>query len=420
MSRRQKAADAIAELGRCADESAMDAVIAVARAGILSIDDIAELARVLAASGDMLEPATDRADVASTGGPGSLSTLLCPLYLHAMGASVGKLGVPGRPAGGVDVLASVPGYRAEMTVAEAAIALSDHRHVHLTAGASWTPLDAAFFRYRQVSGAQAVPDLAIASLLSKKLAMGVTCVGLDVRVAPHGNFGADTDVARGNSLRFASAASRLGMDATCFLTDARRPMQPFLGRGEALMAMDDVIWGVAAGASGRWLAAHAADCHLMASSTIGCIESASQAPGALRDALVALLVAHGATPASFDDRVATMRRQPRITVRAERDGYVTWDLADLRDVLVERQRRGDAGEDPAGVILVADHGAAITRGRELMSVRVPEGENDLVLKLAGAARVKARPARSNLPHGGGACLASAASGTLPRSTRRAS
>jgi hypothetical protein len=155
------------------------------------------------------------------------------------------------------------------------------------------------------------------------------------------------------------------------------------------MAMDDVIWGVAAGASGGWLAAHAADCRLMASSTIGCIESASQAPGALRDALVALLVAHGATPASFDDGVATMRRKPRITVGAERDGYVTWDLADLRDVLVERQRRGDAGEDPAGVILVADHGAAITRGRELMSVRVPEGENDLVRKLAGAARVKA-------------------------------
>jgi pyrimidine-nucleoside phosphorylase len=383
VSGEQKAREAIAALGRSVDESAMAAVVSLARDEMLCIGDIAELARVLAASGAMLEPVADRADVASTGGPGSLSTLLCPLYLQAMGVSVGKLAVPGRPAGGVDVLATIPGYRAEMTLAEAAAALTDHRHVHLAAGSSWTPLDAAFFRYRQASGAQALPDLATASLLSKKLAMGVTCVGLDVRVAPHGNFGASADAARGSALRFAAAASRLGMDATCFLTDARRPMQPFLGRGEALMAIDHVI----SGAAGGWLATHAADCCLMASCTVGSGESAAPEPGALRDALVAVLRAHGTTVAAFEHRVAAVRRQPRITLRAECDGYVAYDLVGLRDVLVRRQRGGDAGEDPAGVILVSGHGEAIARGRELMSVRVPEGESDLARELAGTAIV---------------------------------
>ncbi len=58
------------------------------------------------------------ADVASTGGPSSLSTLLSPLFLRAGGAVVPKLGVPGRPAGGIDCLAQIPGYRTELSAQE--------------------------------------------------------------------------------------------------------------------------------------------------------------------------------------------------------------------------------------------------------------------------------------------------------------
>jgi pyrimidine-nucleoside phosphorylase len=368
----------------------MAAVVSFARDGTLGDGDIAELARVLAASGEMLEPASDRADVASTGGPGSLSTLLAPLYLHALGASVGTLGIPGRPAGGVDALATVPGYRAEMTAREATDALADHRHVHLIAGPTWTPLDMAFFRYRQASGAQALPVLAMASLLSKKLAMGVLHVGLDVRVAPHGNFGTDLEEARANARRFTAAACLLGMDATCFLTDARRPMQPFVGRGEALMALDRVTSGVIDGSTGDCLGAHARDCRHMAECTLNRAESVVS-PEAPRGALEAVLQAHRTTLASFDDRVAALWQEPRIAIRASHDGFVSYDLAGLRDVLVERQRRGDAGDDPAGVILVVEHGEAIQQGRELMSARVPNTEVDLVRALALTAAVRPDP-----------------------------
>ncbi len=63
----------------------------------------ADLARSVASSGAQISArASFSADVASTGGPTSLSTLICPLFLRAAGAVVPKLGVPGRPAGGID------------------------------------------------------------------------------------------------------------------------------------------------------------------------------------------------------------------------------------------------------------------------------------------------------------------------------
>src|SRR3954454_23643499 len=131
------------------DHSELDGLIADAQADRLTDAEVADLAKTLAASGEVLEPAEDHADVASTGGPSSLSTLLCPLYLHALGARVAKLGVAGRPAGGVDVLATVPGYRPTLDRGRVEAALRDLRHVHLCAGGPWTPMASELFGRRQ-------------------------------------------------------------------------------------------------------------------------------------------------------------------------------------------------------------------------------------------------------------------------------
>src|SRR5438309_6583735 len=96
--------------------AAMDAVVSAFKASNVEDADIAYLATRLAKSGELLSKFDNQlvADVASTGGPSSLSTVLCPLYLARGGAIVPTLGVPGRPAGGTDILACVHGFTSSL------------------------------------------------------------------------------------------------------------------------------------------------------------------------------------------------------------------------------------------------------------------------------------------------------------------
>jgi pyrimidine-nucleoside phosphorylase len=84
-------------------------------------------------------------------------------------------------------------------------------YAHFLAGAEFAPLDAALFRFRQKVGAQNIPALAIASILSKKIACGVKFAGLDVRTATHGNFGSDFSEAGDAARAFCAAATAAGL-----------------------------------------------------------------------------------------------------------------------------------------------------------------------------------------------------------------
>jgi thymidine phosphorylase len=343
-------------------------VVQRAREGGLSIREVAALATRLADSGKRLPSGERRADLASTGGPTSLSTLICPAMLVAAGWTVPKLGVPGRPAGGVDVLSGVAGYRVDLGLAEADKVISTCGYVHLVAGAAFAPADAALFRYRQSIGAQAVPDLAIASLLSKKLAMGVRRVGLEVRVAPHGNFGADLSSARANALRFIEACSVLGLEGACIVTDGTRPYQPFVGRGEAVLALQLILEEREDGSTAR----HVEDCWTMASVVTGEARIAVSRI-AFADALLANVAAQGGSADALRARAVEVEAGHTQMITAASEGAVDYDLGRLRSALVEFQgdrKPGDlAWPDAAGVVLRACSGQTVERGDVLMTVR---------------------------------------------------
>jgi pyrimidine-nucleoside phosphorylase len=370
----------------------MQHLVAAAHSNALDDQDVADLSCVLAASGAQLLQDQRAVDVASTGGPSSLSTLLCPLQLRSRGLVVAKLGVSGRPAGGVDVLQTIPGFRATLEPQEAKSALRRFGYIHLVADSRWTPLDAKLFAYRQANGAQGIPALVIASILAKKLAAGTVGAGLEIRVAPHGNFGGDLDEARANAHRYNAVARLLDLRPVCILTDATRPYQPYIGRGEALLALADILDGRTDG----WLTEHNCVCQRIADA-VGAVMGADVAsppePSAVRAAHELLLQAHGAQVSAFEHRVELIRSARRTVVQADRPGAVAYDLGRLRDLLVSRQRADRAPTDgtipdPAGVILGAPAGTHIEAGETLISVRVPEGEDRLAGMLASCAWVE--------------------------------
>lgn len=365
---------------------------------------VADLARALTAGGTQRELA-DCTDLASTGGPGSISTMLVPLMARASGVPVAKVGVPGRPAGAVDVLANVPGYRWSSTAEEFDDAMRRSGFAHTAANECWAPGDAALFRRRQAEGTQGVAALVVASLLAKKLAAGVRYPGFEVRAARHGNFGSTRDEVRRNAAVLCEVAGRLGMRATVFVTDAERPHQPWIGRGEALVALsiacarDGQPGGVDLNpeplVADSWLTEHFDSCAQMSDALVKVsshVETAAEASGDRaaptrevagggRDVTGALsehLLAHGSAWERFDERAASALIAPRETVGAQESGFVRYRMERIRDHLIGANMRGAGPASPempfpdrAGVLLHIPATTQVEPGDAVLSLRWP-------------------------------------------------
>ena len=354
-------------------------------------DWAAKLAQVLAASGTKFEALGRRtADVASTGGPSSLSTLLCPLFLRVASFCVPKLGVPGRPAGGIDCLAQVQGYKTALTGAELRHVIEECEYAHFVAAGRFAPLDARIFRLRQQYGLQDVPVLVAASLLSKKLAAGVSTAGLDIRVAPHGNFGRTFEEARFNAQMYEQAAAQLGISGRPVLTDGSVPYQAYIGRAEALAALVTVFHGTA----DSWLQEHVELCRQLSAAAVpdesAAIERATREQ--LRQAFNANLVAQGASYDAFLSAAERGAAGHGTEISAERDGAAEISLEGIRRTLVAAQKMDGTGEqfpDPAGVILRKRPGEVVRRGEVIATVRadVPGQRDNIVHQLKAAIRV---------------------------------
>lgn len=369
---------------------------------------IADLAVALTAGGAIRELG-DCTDLASTGGPGSISTMLVPLITRASGVLVAKVGVPGRPAGAVDVLANVPGYRWSSTADEFEAAIRCSGFAHTAANETWAPGDAVLFRRRQADGTQGLAPLVVASLLAKKLAAGVRYPGFEVRAAPHGNFGSGRDEVRRNSLLLCEVAACLGMHATVFVTDAEYPHQPCIGRGEALTALlvscaqydgmsEDTSSLEGDPAVASWLSDHVRLCERMAAIlTKSACQNGTRGAGVDRitcpqeslrsghysssvsTALSEHLLAHGSNWSALSESVGVAVTAPRETFRAEAAGYVRFRMERIRDHLntanSQVAKSGRCVEatfpDRAGVVLSVPAGARVEPGDSVLSLRWP-------------------------------------------------
>ncbi|QDW40478.1 hypothetical protein FFI89_027125 [Bradyrhizobium sp. KBS0727] len=367
-------ATSIEDLARTSAESGMARVVQLAKERDLDAEEICLLAEVLARSGSILSQGRNiTADLASTGAPTSLSTLLCPLYLCALGIAVPKLGVPGRPAGGIDVMAQIPGYRYRLDPREIQAIIDRCGYAHFVAGETSAPLDAALFAYRQKNGAQNVPELAAASLLAKKIACGVRFAGLDVRVAPHGNFGGTLSEAASSALKFCQAARIANIQALAFLTDARLPYQPFIGRSEALAALQAVL----SRRADPWLGDHDAMCRSMSYQvgTIAGYPVDTSATGDILQVFSRNVEAQGGSMEAFEARVYAALRSHTRELKAERDGFYRLDLERLRAAFVKANEATSAGgefPDRLGVILLVRPGRYVRRGDVLATARADE------------------------------------------------
>lgn len=353
--------------------------------------EILYLANGLANSGQRikLDKITNACDIPSSGGPSSLSTLICPLYLKLLGNDVLKLGVPGRPAGGIDVLAQISGYNINPNQEEINKWIESTSYVHFLANDDYAPLDAKLFKFRKENNAIDIPSLVIASLLSKKLAVGLKSVGLDIRVSSYGNFGKNWNEARKNGIRFNRVAKLAGIKSKCFLTNNDIPQQPYIGRGESILALQKIF----SDNMDFTLAKHLNYCYIMANS-ISFNKKPNNFPiDLLKDTFLENIKIQGGETSSFSQIAIKVQEQHQYKIYAKEDGVLSADMDKIRQAIVKVQNKhGKLYSDPCGIIFKIIPNNKITKGDIICSFRCEseyknEFENDLNLSLGIAQEI---------------------------------
>lgn len=340
----------------------------IEHASSASDSEIAALARTLADSGRVAPQRDGTSDVASTGGPSSLSTLISPLFLRALGCTVPKVGVPGRPAGAIDVMSTIPGYKVSLSQVKFEEVLSSTGFCHVLADDDLAPLDGVLFKLRRDVGAVNIAPLVIASLLSKKIAVGLEHAVIDVRVWRHGNFGKDHDEARTRAERFCRVSKLVGIKATCVLTDLSSPQQPYIGRGESLLALESFLWGKPE----PWLNEHLRLCFFLAAQAFSKAVS-YPATEWVREIFAENLRKQGSSLEQFLRYTAAIKKHQTKTIIAESEGFVVPDLLLLRRIIVEQQkvaiRQTDSYPDPLGVQLLVKPRTPVKPGTPIATIR---------------------------------------------------
>lgn len=338
--------------------------------------EILYLANGLANSGERirLNKISNTCDIPSSGGPSSLSTLICPLFLKILGNNVLKLGVPGRPAGGIDVLAQISGYNINPKPDEINEWLNTASYVHFLANESFAPLDAKLFKYRKENNAVGIPSLVIASLLSKKLAVGLKCVGLDIRVSSFGNFGKTWDEARINGIRFNRVARLAGIQSKCFLTNGNIPQQPYIGRGEAILALNSIFKRTI----NTYLVNHLDQCFLMANSISVQKKSNRYNIKQLEKAFEENIRTQGGLTSSIKLISEKVYKQHIHCITSADNGYLIIDLENIRNtILTVQSKSNERFPDNCGVILRSMSNSIINKGDIICTFRCEDQYKDM-------------------------------------------
>ena len=368
--------------GEMADYQMSALLMAIVWRGMSMAETVA-LTRALLASGrtvDLSAIARPCVDKHSTGGVGDKTTLVAGPLAASFGLVVPKLAGRGlgHTGGTLDKLESIPGFRTGLSPAEF-VEIAGRVGVAVSAATDdLAPADRRLYALRDVTGTVGSMPLIVASIMSKKLAVGARAVVLDVK-AGDGAFFATVADAQAFALAAVAVGAEFGRRVRAVITGMEQPLGYAIGnalevreaaatlRGNGPADLVEVSCALVAQMLEAAGMAGAGDGDLVERSR------AQLASGAAWPVFERWIRAQGGDPDATEGPGGMADATRVVPVTATAGGYVrrvgALALGRLAMALgAGRQRKEDAIDPAAGIVLHAKVGGRVEAGTPLATL----------------------------------------------------
>lgn len=347
-----------------------------------------DLTWAMARSGDMadLSPIPGvKVDKHSTGGVGDKTSLIVGPIAAACGVKIAKMSGRGlgHTGGTVDKLESIPGLHMDIPrerfyeiVGETGIAIVGQ-------SGSLCPADKKLYALRDVTATVDSLPLIAASIMSKKLAAGADAILLDVKLGS-GAFMKTLPEAQELAELMVDTGNRAGRRTAAMITDMDMPLGRCIGNALEVSEAVEVLRGKGDPRLTELSLELAAGMILLADlapERDAALAMAREAVGSGRafKTLCAMAAAQGGDPGCLED-IGRLPLSPcTLTVTAPGSGYIsaldaeTCGLAAM-ELGAGRESKEDAVDYGAGIVLLANKGDPVEKGRPIAKLYAQSGE----------------------------------------------
>jgi len=323
--------------------------------------------------------AVPRVDKHSTGGVGDKTSLVLAPLVAACGVAVPMMSGRGlgHTGGTLDKLEAIPGFRTDLSPAEARRQVEAIGCAMFGQSEAIAPVDQRLYALRDATGTVESIPLIAASIMSKKLAEGLSGLVLDVKQGS-GAFLPDAV----DAIELAQTMIRVGHEHGCevvaLLTAMDRPLGHACGNALEVEEAIAILHGegpkdvteltITLAAEMVALAGVAPDLRAARSAVEAALRS-----GAAAEKARALIEAQGGNPAVLDDPAVMAQAPHQVVWEAPRDGVVRRvEPREIGRAIVAlgggRRVLGDTVDPAVGFVITAEPRRIVTRGQPLATI----------------------------------------------------
>jgi pyrimidine-nucleoside phosphorylase/thymidine phosphorylase len=183
-----------------------------------------------------------KVDKHSTGGVGDKTSLIASPLAAAAGVIVPMISgrALGHTGGTLDKLESIPGFRTNLNIDEFRAQLAEHKLAFIGQTAEVAPADQKFYALRDATATVESIPLIASSIMSKKLAVGLDALVLDVKVGAGAFMKRQVD-ARRLAQMMVGIGRRMDKRVQALITDMNQPLGYAIGNALEVMEVSQTL-----------------------------------------------------------------------------------------------------------------------------------------------------------------------------------